>query len=126
MDYSITVNTEEKYILITVRGIMNRRIAAVITEEAHRLGKEHGINRYLEDVTGARNTDTITNNYQFAHVDMDKETIDRTARVAIVAAPDDHSHDFVETLARNAGLNVTLFRDREQAASFLRTANRIG
>jgi hypothetical protein len=39
--------------------------------------------------------------------------------VAVVVAQGDHSHDFIETVARNSGLNVKLFTDRVEAMAFL-------
>jgi hypothetical protein len=41
--------------------------------------------------------------------------IDKYARIATLVNPDDHSHDFIETVARNAGLNVKIFTDPDQA-----------
>ena len=41
------------------------------------------------------------------------------ARVALLVSPGDHSHDFVETAARNAYLDVTLFRDKDAAVRHL-------
>jgi hypothetical protein len=52
---------------------------------------------------------------------METPEIDKTALVAVLVRPDDHSHDFVETVARNSGLRVTLFRDRERAEDHLRS-----
>ncbi|MHB9027638.1 MAG: hypothetical protein ACYC9O_02595 [Candidatus Latescibacterota bacterium] len=71
------------------------------------------------DVTESRNIESSTKGYQFAHSDMMTDKIDRFARVAMLVSPGDHSHDFIETVSRNAGLNVTLFRDREQAVRHL-------
>jgi hypothetical protein len=45
--------------------------------------------------------------------------IDTEARVAVVIAKGDHSHDFIETVARNSGLNVKLFTEWDRAISFL-------
>lgn len=42
-----------------------------------------------------------------------------TARVAAVVSPEDHSHDFFETSARNNGMDFTLFRNREHAIRHL-------
>jgi hypothetical protein len=67
------------------------------------VGRKMGINKYLVDVTKARNTDTVLGNYEFAYTDMKKtEGIDKYARVAVLVSPEDHSHDFVEIVARNA------------------------
>jgi len=87
-----------------------------------KLGKEKGIKKYLMDCTDARNVDSVLNNYQFAYEDMrHTEGIDITAIVAAVVAPEDHSHDFIETTAKNSGLNVTLFRDKQKAIEFLKS-----
>ena len=90
--------------------------------EAHTLGDELGISRYLVDATEAVNVDSTLENYSFAYTDMQTPTgINKTAVVALLVSPDDHSHDFIETVSRNAGLNVTIFRDRELAIHHLLT-----
>jgi len=120
MYYTISPSEDEKYIILKVQGEINRKDAMVQNLEAHALGKEKGINRYLVDVTEAKNTDSITNNYEFAYTDIKKtESIDKTAHVAILVSPEDHSHDFIETVARNSGLNVTIFNDPELARQHL-------
>ena len=47
------------------------------------------------------------------------EGINKYARVATLVSPDDHSHDFMETVARNAHLDVKTFTDPDQARRFL-------
>ena len=72
------------------------------------------------DLTEAKHVDTVTNTYKFAYEDMQfLPGINKNVRVAVLVSPDDHSHDFVETVARNAGQNVTLFREREAAIQYL-------
>ena len=84
------------------------------------MAAELGITRHLVDLTEARHVDTITNTYEFAYEDMRLHPgINKNARVAVLVSPDDRSHDFVETVTRNAGQNVTLFRDREAAIQHL-------
>ena len=99
---------------------INRETAMRNNREAHALGQKLGITSYLVDVTEARNTDSVMDSYNFAYSDMpNAEDIDKTARVALLVNPDDTSHDFIETVARNAGLSVTKFTDRELAISFI-------
>ena len=119
--YSIYPSEDKKFIIVKVVGEINGKMAMQQNLEAHALGTELGINRYLVDVTEARNTDTILDNYQFAHDDM-KITpgIDLSARVVTLVSPGDHSHDFMETVARNSGLNVKIFTDRDLAENYLR------
>ena len=120
MSYTILLSDDQKYIVVTVEGSITRKIAMQHNLEAHALGKKLGIQRYLVDATRARNTESMLKGYQFAYEDMNETPeIDRDARVALLVAPDDHSHDFIETVSKNAGLNVTIFRDRKSAENHL-------
>ncbi len=120
MFYSIEPSDDGKYIVLKVVGDYTRPIAMKHNEEAHAMGKELGINRYLVDMTESENVETVTENYNFAHKDMiNTPGIDQKARVAILASPGDRSHDFVETVANNAGLNVKIFTERKLAIHHL-------
>lgn len=115
-----TVSPNGKYIIQKIVGEINAEIALDLNRETHALGRRLGIRYYLSDLTECRNTDSMFDNYNFAYNDMPADPgIDRSARVALLVAPEDHSHDFVETACRNAGLNVTLFRDRDKAIRHL-------
>jgi 5-methylcytosine-specific restriction endonuclease McrBC regulatory subunit McrC len=120
MTFSIAPSDDGTYIVLKIVGNINSEIAMKHNIEAHALGNKLGITRYLVDVTESRNVASIAENYKFAHNDM-KTTpgINQTARVAVLVSPTDHSHDFIETLSRNAGLNTTIFRDREKAIQHL-------
>ncbi len=120
MACTITPVIEKQYIYMKVTGEVDRHSAMINNIQAHRIGKELGIKKYLVDLTEARNTESISDNYQFAYNDMQgTPDIDRSAMVAILVSPEDHSHDFVETVSRNAGLNITLFSDRQLAERHL-------
>jgi hypothetical protein len=120
MDYSITPSIDGTFIILKIRGNINREIATRLNLETHALGRQLNVRRYLVDVTEARNTDTVIGNYNFAYSDMQKmEGIDKRARVATLVSPGDHSHDFTEMVSRNAGLNVRIFTDLYKAKQFL-------
>ena len=120
MDYTITPADDGPYIIIKTKGEISGQNVMQQNIEAHELGARLGINCYLVDLTEARNTDTDFGNYEFAYNDMQATPgIDRTARVALVVSADDSSHDFPVTVARNAGLNVTLFTDAARAIQHL-------
>lgn len=119
MSYSITPSEDGKYIIIKVVGDMTGQSAIEQNLEAHSLGLKLGISRYLVDVTELKNTSSISENYKFAHNDMQNAEISRTACVVILTEPQDHSHDFIETLSRNAGFNTTIFKNRELAIQHL-------
>jgi hypothetical protein len=120
MNYTITLSPDGAYIILKVVGDINRTLALKINLAAHQLGSEVGVNKYLMDLTESKNLETIADQYSFAYGDMhETPQIDRFAVVAMLTAPDDRSHDFIEVVANNAGLNVTLFSDREQAIEYL-------
>ena len=120
MCYTIAPSPDAKYIVLKVTGNMTCQLAMQQNREAHAMGKKLGIHRYLVDVTESRNVESAVDNYRFAYDDMRQAPdIDKTARVAMLVSPGDHSHDFVETVVRNAGLSVRLFTDRELAVGFL-------
>ena len=120
MGTTITVSEDQKYIILKIVGDYTRELAMIDNLKAHAMGREMGIKLYLSDMTEARNIETTTDNYYFANKDM-KITpgIDLHARVALLVRPEDRSHDFVETVSRNAGLDVKIFRDPELAVQYL-------
>jgi hypothetical protein len=120
MSCAITVAPGNTHILMIVTGEITRALALKYNTEAHRMAAPLGITRYLMDLTSCVNTDTVTSNYEFAHQDMKHlPGIDRAAVVAVVTNPHDDSHDFIRTVTRNAGFNVTFFTDRAAAQAFL-------
>jgi hypothetical protein len=120
MDYTITPSADGRFITIKVKGDINRQSAMQMNLEAHNLGRQMQIRRYLVDVTESRNTDDALDTYEFSYADMRMmEGIDKGARVAMLVSPRDHSHDFVETTAVNAGLNIRIFTDPGKAKEYL-------
>ena len=72
------------------------------------------------DLVESKNVDSILDDYEFAYHDMQNTPeIERSARVAMLVSPDDHSHDFILTASRNAGQDVTRFIDRREAIHYL-------
>ncbi len=120
MNYTLTPSADGTFITIKTKGDITRQSAMKMNLEAHALGQKLNIRRYLVDVTESRNTDSVANNYDFAYTDMTQTgQFDRSAIVANLVSPHDHSHDFVETVARNAGLHVRMFTDPKEAMQFL-------
>ena len=120
MDYTIAPSEDGTHIILKMKGQINRQGVQQPNLEAHALGKRLKIGRYLVDATEAVNTDTVVDSHQFAYRDMlTMPGIDRRARVAILVSPGDHSHDFIETVCRNAGLDVKIFTDSKPAKRFL-------
>lgn len=120
MSCEISVSDDGKYIIQIVTGDLTGKLMMEYNLESHALGRELGINRYLVDVTGSRNVDPPTKNFSFARYDLTKAPgIDPSARISTLVSPGDKSHDFIETVCRDRGLDVTHFTDRHQAIRHL-------
>ena len=120
MNYTITPSIDGMFIILKVKGNITRKTAMQMNLEAHALGKQLHVRRYLVDATEAKNTDEPLDDYEFAHWDMRQmEGIDKQARVAALVSPNDHSHDFMETVSKNAGLHLKLFTDPDEAKRYL-------
>lgn len=119
MDYDISVSKNEKYILVKVNKPMTNNLGRRCGADATELGKSKNIKCYLFDLRGAPNIENVMNNYEFAYRDMDNFHFPRGTRSALLTDPDDKSHDFMETVFRNAGFNVRLFTCENSAIAWL-------
>ncbi len=120
IQYNITIPENKRYVLIEVEGEINRMNAMEYTLKAHEIAAREGIKKFLVDVTRAINNESVGNNFDFAYEDLKNEPrVARAVRVAMLVAPEDHSHDFVETVAINSGENIRLFRDKSEALTYL-------
>jgi hypothetical protein len=123
MDYTITPSVDGMFIILKVKGNITRQTALQMNLEAHALGRKMQIRRYFVDMTESTNTDNPLEDYEFTHSDMRQtEGIDKLAWVAALVSPNDHSHDFMETVSTNAGLHLKLFTDPDEAMRFLMDA----
>ncbi len=119
MEYSIAPSDDGKYIILKVVGQFGRQQALAWHLEAHKMGQEVGIDRFLLDFYEGRNTDTVMRNYTFVSEDLHTPGINLQARIAMLVHPYDHSHDFIEALLHQEGVDIALFYDREPAIAFL-------
>ena len=118
--YNIQVSGNNDYIVLTIIGNFNAKDMVKYVVEAHAKGNKKKIDCYLVDVTDAKNIDSVKNNYDFAYSEIkNAHGVNFTAKVVAVVSPEDHTHDFVETVLSNAGLPIKLFRDRSKAINYL-------
>ena len=120
MGCHIEPSPDGKYIIQVVTGDLNCKLALAYNLKSHDLGRKLAINRFLVDLTRSRNVDTLPANFCFARFDL-KNTpeIDPAARVALLVSPGDRSHNIVEKVSRNSGLDMTIFTDRYKAKQHL-------
>ena len=119
MSYSISIPEGRRYVLMKASGPFTRDLAIETGLKAQALMRANGLVRALYDLRDAPNAEPTTINYYFAQSDLSEMRINRSARVALLVAPDDHSHDFVERAIREAGYTAELFRDEKAALAWL-------
>lgn len=119
MNNEIKVSDSGKYIIVNVNTDMTRTLAEQLGAEATHLGKKKNINLFFYDLRNSINKESINANYIFAKQEVLKIEPSYLNKIAMLVSPNDKSHDFVETVLRNAGHNVLIFNDEEKALSWL-------
>lgn len=122
MDFAIDVSEDGRYVVVRVQGDITRERAQEFARQALERAKARGIGRFLYDLRGARNVEDPADNYFFAYQDLGRIGRRRDDRSALLVAPEDRSHDFVETIIKNAGYNTRLFREEAAALWWLTEA----
>jgi hypothetical protein len=61
----------------------------------------------------------VLNGYEYAYTDVNTLGLPTDIRAAIVVDEGDFTHDFQETVSRNAGYSVKVFHSFEQAVDWL-------
>ena len=119
MAYSIAISPKKDCVVLTIREPVTAASMLRHNQEAHLAGIQQGISRYLVDLRGCRNTDSLTHNLRFAISEMPAGTLDPKARVALLVDRGDRSHDFIEAACQSVGLDVSLFDDLVRAGKHL-------
>lgn len=119
MNYKVTADKENGYILISVNVPMTSEIGRKCGTDAVVLGEKDSINKFLFDLRNSPNVQDVIPNYNFAYKDMSNFRFPKNSRSALLTNPNDNSHKFIETLFRNAGYQVKIFTDKPVAISWL-------
>ncbi len=119
MNYEIKLSDSGKYVIVCVNSDMTRELAEQVGLEATHLARKKNINLFLYDLRNSTNRESVNSNYIFAKQDINRIQPDYANKIAMLASPNDKSHNFVEIVLRNAGHNVLLFRDKEKALEWL-------
>ena len=120
MDYDVNIDNKNKVVLCTCRGMLDLSSAKSMTRDVRKRAYELGYG-LLYDVANLSLGVGITDAYCFPR-DMEniyEEFIHRRGRAAIVYKSDKDFWKFFKTTARNAGVNVVLFCEIEEALEWL-------
>ncbi len=119
MAYEVMLSETGNYLLIRLTGKVTIELAWDFSVVATQRANQLGIDGFLFDVREAANVESDTQNYAFAFGGMAELKLSKTSRAAVLRHPDDSSHDFLVWAAREAGYNVRIFTDRDEAVAWL-------
>ena len=119
MDYELSVSEDRRYLNLRLYVPMSNKLSRIIAHAMADLSKQTDIERFFFDLRGAVCEEDMLSIYTMAYEDLEKIGPSRSHMSAFLTDLDDNSHDFMETLLRNAGFNVKQFKDRETALTWL-------
>ena len=119
MDYEIDHIAETGIVRIKVNEPITAELVLSFTKDAINTAGQHGSLRYLVDVRRAKNVTGTCDQYSLAYEEMERLGLDRASRIAVLISPGDTSHDFIETVFRNAGYDCQLFLEEGEADAWL-------
>jgi hypothetical protein len=119
MQFDLAMAPGDTHAVVTVRCDLNHATATEYQRAMRAFAEAHAVSRFLIDTRGRRFVGTFLETYTFVRDTLPKEGFDETWTAAVVTSPDDDSHDFLETVSFNAGRQIRVFKDYEQAARWL-------
>jgi hypothetical protein len=119
MQYKLSVSDDRRYINIRLYVPMSNELSRTIAHELADLSKQTGIERFFFDLRGVVCEEDVLSSYTMAYEDLEKIGPSRSHMSVFLTDIDDKSHDFMETLYRNAGFNIKQFKDKDTALAWL-------
>ena len=94
--------------------------SAIEHQRAMRMfAEKHRVYHFLLDTRGRTFSGTYVDLFRFARKLLHKEGFDSTWKVALVTSPKDRSHDMLKIFTHNAGYQVKIFTNYDEAQVWL-------
>ncbi len=120
MDYKIDVSKESRFVRIKVCHSITADLERRFAKEAIETANRNGLLNYYADVREVPNVASVLSQYKLAYKEMTYFKLDRRSKIAILHSQNDHSHDFIEVVFRNAGISCKLFTNEDEAYDWLK------
>lgn len=119
MNYTVDIDNKNKVVLCTCRGMLDLASAKSMTRDVRKRAYELGYG-LVYDVTNVSLEVGITDAYSFPRdEDIYEDLKHRRGKAAVVYKNDKDFWEFFETTARNAGVDVLVFSEIEEALKWL-------
>ena len=121
-NYTVTHSDCERFIFINVEGIITHEIAIEFTMNAFALAFEKkGVNKFFLDLRSARNVAKPSDKSSFSKglPEMDSAIPFQKMRIALLIDIEDQSHNMINIMLKDFGVNIKNFHDYAEAYEFV-------
>jgi hypothetical protein len=119
LDFDLVLEPNGLFAILTNRRHVTLQ-SAIEHQRAMRIfAEKHGVHRFLLDTRGMSFSGTYVDLFRFVRRILHKEGFDATWKVALVTSLKDRSHDILEIFTHNAGYQVKIFTDYDEAQVWL-------
>ncbi len=119
MDFDLKLEPNGSFAILTNHKDVTLPSAIERQRFMRKFAETHGIYHFLLDTRGKSFCGTYVDLFRFARKILHKEGFDSTWKVALVTSPKDRSHDMLEIFTHNAGYQVKIFTDYDEAQVWL-------
>ena len=120
MEYYVDIDDRNQVVLCVCKGTLDLASAKAMTRDVRKQSFELGYG-LLYDITNVSLSVGITDAYFYPRdtANLYEDFIHRKNKAAIIYKADNEFLEFFETTAQNTGVNIKLFRNREEAIEWL-------
>ena len=115
MDFELKLEPSGSFAILTNHKDVTILSAIERQRALRKFAETHGVYHFLLDTRGMSFCGTYVDLFRFARKILHKEGFDSTWRVALVTSPKDRSHDMLEIFSHNAGYQVKIFTNYDEA-----------
>jgi len=119
MDFDLRLERNGSFAILTNHKDVTLRSAIQHQRAMRAFAQTHGVYHFLLDTRGNSFRGTYVDLFRFARKILHKEGFDSTWKVALVTSPKDRSHDMLELFTHNAGYQVKIFTNYDEAQVWL-------
>ena len=119
LDFDLKLEPNGSFAILTTRRDVTLRSAIEHQRAMRTFAEKHGVHHFLLDTRGRSFSGTYVDLFRFARKILRKEGFDSTWKVALVTSPKDRSHDMLEIFTHNAGYQVKIFTNYDEAQVWL-------
>jgi hypothetical protein len=118
-DFDLELEPNGTFAILTNHRDVTLQSAIERQRAMRKFAEKHGVYNFLLDTRGKSFCGTYVDLCRFARKTLHKEGFDSRWKVALVISPQDRSHDMLEIFTNNAGYQVKIFADYDEAKMWL-------